>query len=158
MAASSMGRETFMKWCILADFFSSENSVWLDNFIDHPDLTFVKVPPYRREASWHARRGMTTGLSKWLVHITHACKGLAQRPDGIITCFPRIAMSMGLVLRLTGRRIPVVAHNFNIGTLAPSLKQRFARLAASRIDHFLVHSPSEIAPYAAYLGVPEERV
>lgn len=147
-----------MKWCILADFFSSGNSRWLDDFIDHPALEFVKVPPDTAAASWHSQRGVTTGGRKWLRHFAHARKALAQDPDGIITCFPQLAMSVGLLLRLTGRRIPVVAHNFNIGALVPGPRQRIARLAASRIDRFLVHSPSEVAPYAAYLGVPEERV
>lgn len=147
-----------MKWCILADFFSSTNSRWLDDFIDHPSLEFVKVPPDTAGGDWHSQRSMTTGLRKWFRHLAHARKALAARPDGIITCFPQLAMSVGLMLRMTGRRIPVVAHNFNIGALAPGLRQRIARLAASRIDRFLVHSPSEVAPYAAYLGVPEDRV
>ncbi len=147
-----------MKWCILADFFGSKNSRWLDDFIDHPDLEFVKVPPLSDAGSWHSQRGMTTGAAKWLRHIRHARKAMAENPDGIITCFPQLAMSVGLMQRLTGRRRPVVAHNFNIGALVPGLRQRVARLAATRIDHFLVHSPSEVAPYAAYLGVPEDRV
>ena len=118
----------------------------------------MKVPPDTDGGSWHSQRGMTTGIAKWLRHIRHARKALATEPDGIITCFPQLAMSVGLMLRLTGRRRPVVAHNFNIGALVPGLRQRIARLAASRIDHFLVHSPSEVAPYAEYLGVPQDRV
>ena len=148
-----------MKWCVIADFFEpNRDNVWLDDFIDHPALTFEKIAPGGTAENWHQRKGMTTGLAKWRRHFAHASRALASRPDGIVTCFPQLAMCVGLLQRLRGTRIPVIAHNFNVGVLNPGLKQRMARVAASRIDRFLVHSPLEIAPYADYLGVPEPRV
>lgn len=147
-----------MKWCVIADFFASDDAVWLDDFIKNPALEFRKVAPTTEAGSWHTARSMSTGLSKWLRHFTHARAAFAEKPDGIITCFPQLAMSVGLIKRLQFRKTPVVAHNFNIGKLTPGVRQKIAQASAAAIDHFIVHSPSEVAPYAAYMGVPEDRV
>ena len=147
-----------MKWCVIADFFKSENVTWLDDFIDDPRLTFQKVVPAGDESSWHTEATMTTGFAKWARHFRHARRAFSRHPDGIVTCFPQLAMSVGLLKRLGFRKMPVVAHNFNIGSLTPGLKQWFARVAASGIDEFIVHSPSEVDPYAVYLDVPKDRI
>lgn len=147
-----------MKWCVLADFFSADDVLWLDSYIGNPSLTFHKLAPGSKKETWHTARSMTTGLAKWRRHFRHVQAGFAAKPDGIITCFPQLAMSVGLMKRLRFSRVPVIAHNFNIGILAPGLRQRIARFSAAAIDHFIVHAPSEVAPYAEYLGVPEDRV
>lgn len=159
MATRNKTETAPQRWAILADYFDPDGeNIWLDDFIDDPGLRFEKVAADARGEDWHKRKGMTTGLGKWRRHFAHARKALATEPDGIITCFPQLAMAVGLLQRLGRTRIPVVAHNFNVGVLAPGMKRRMARAAAGRIDHFLVHSPLEVAPYAAYLGVPEARV
>lgn len=147
-----------MKWTILADFFESGGDTWLDDFIDHDGLSFQKVPPPRAAGSWHVKRGARTEAREWMRHWRHAATGHRTRPDGFITCFPPLAMCVAAQKRLWRSKAPIVAHNFNLGPLAPGPRQRAARFAAQAIERFLVHSPLEVAPYAAYLGVPEARV
>lgn len=147
-----------MKWCVLADFFSADDVQWLDASIDNSLLTFKKIAPKAKRGTWHTARSMTTGAAKWRRHFRHVQAGFAVKPDGLIVCFPQLAMSAGLIKRMRFSKVPVIAHNFNIGTLAPGLRQRLAQFSAAAIDHFIVHSPSEVAPYAAYLGVPQDRV
>ena len=147
-----------MKWAVLADFFADDQGIWLDDFISHPALSFQKLPPQRMAGNWHMRRGQRTGAGQWLQHWRHSGSGMAARPDGFITCFPPLAMCVAARKRLARARTPIVAHNFNLGPLISGPRQQAARFAATAIDRFLVHSPHEVAPYAAYLGVPQERV
>ena len=146
-----------MKWGVAADFFTAQDNVWLDDFINDPRLEFHKVVPPAARTDWHHRKSMRTSGGRWLGHLAHARTALNADADGLITCFPQLAVTAGLQMRLRRIRRPLVAYNFNIGALVSGPRQRLARFAAGAIDRFVVQSPSEIALYAGYLGLPEER-
>lgn len=146
-----------MKWCIIADFFESVDERWLDDFIADSRLEFQKIKPSSQGKDWHAQRFMHTGLKKWLRHFKHAMDAFSTHSDGIITCFPQLAMCAGLLKRLYRSKTILVAYNFNVGTLSPGLRRRLARYSSVGIDRFIVHSPSEIDAYAKYFNLPHDR-
>lgn len=147
-----------MTWHVVADFLSSERDVWLDDFIDDPRLDFRKIPRTPLKTDWHRQAGMKTGVRRWLEHLAQARRALRGSPEGVITCYPPLAMCAGLLAALRRRPPRIVAYHFNIGELRSGVFRKLARLASKRIDCFVVHSPTEIPPYAAYLGVPEDRL
>ena len=147
-------------WHVVAAFFSGPDPRWLDDFIADPRLSFRKVLPPNQIEDWHHARGRRTSLGRWFGHLQHARRAFSGHPDGIITCFPQLAMCCAIwrSLRPARARPTIVAYNFNLGSLAPGPRRWLARTFATQIDVFAVHSPRELAPYAAYLGVPEEKV
>ena len=145
------------KWNIVARFFTSTEANWLDDFIDDPDLSFRKIT-VTRDASWHKARKPRTSGQQWLNVLGQSWRAFQGRPDGVITCFPQLAMTVAILKRLTFRRTRLVAHNFNLGGFPGGRKQRLARFAAQGIDVFIVHSPLEVGSYADYLGIPAQRV
>lgn len=144
-------------WTVAAFFFLDARSSWLDNLIDDENLIFRKVMPLRRSKSWHRKRTAWDGLKVWAGHMGQAARAFGHRPEGVVTAFPQLAMSAGLLKRLGPVKPHIVAYNFNLGSLSPGRRQKVARFIAPAIDAFVVHSPMEIGPYAAYLGVPESR-
>lgn len=145
-------------WAVVASYFRSEDDPWIDNFIVDDGLEFSKVVAANDQGSWHFDRGRTTGMRRWIGHLQQVRKAMSLRPDGIITSFPQPAMIAGLLKRLYRTDTKIIAYTFNLGALPQGWRQRLARFAAARIDRFVVHSPTEVEPYAAYLGVPKERV
>jgi len=151
-----------MHWRIAADHFGGPGSTWIDDFVPPTaGLTFEKVPPPERGASWHNQKSARTGAAAWMRHLRHAGQALKGHPgtglDGLVTVFPQLALTAGAIKRVRRLDLPLVAWTFNIGTLAPGPRQRLARFAAPALDRIIVHSPTEIAPYARYFGLPEDR-
>jgi glycosyltransferase involved in cell wall biosynthesis len=142
------------RWHIAANFFT-DNSRWLDDFIDDERLSFTKIPAGWRD-NWH-QRGKVTGVREWLAHFRHAWSAMRGRPDGVITCFPQLAICAGTLKALGFGRPRIVAHNFNLGEISSPLKRRLASWASRYIDRFLVHSPVEVERYARWLGLPADR-
>ena len=145
------------KWNVAARFFPSAEAPWLDYFIHDPDLSFPKIAATSGE-SWHKSKKTRTSGQQWLSILGQGWRAFQGRPDGIITCFPQLAMTVAILKRLTFRHPRLVAYNFNLGGFPGGLQQRLARFAAQAIDVFIVHSPSEVESYADYLGVPVQRV
>lgn len=145
------------RWSVVAEFFTSPESKWLDDFIQDPDIIFTKVRAFHRE-NWHAAKGRRTGVGKWLRLLGQGRRAFAGRPDGVITCFPQLAMIVALIKRLTFRKTRLIAHNFNLGGFPGGPRRALARYAARGIDLILVHSPSEVESYTAYLDLPPGRV
>ena len=142
-------------WHIAANFFVGNQSRWLDDFINDENLTFSKIPAIQSE-NWH-RRGSKTGLRQWHHHFRHAWRALRGRPDGVITCFPQLALCLS-ILKLVGVGRPyVVAHNFNLGSTTDKWKGQLAGLALRGVDRFLVHSPVEVERYPRWLNIPADR-
>jgi glycosyltransferase involved in cell wall biosynthesis len=148
-------------WTIAAEFFTAKTGAklgaWLDDFITDPDLRFTKIPAARRE-DWHQAARPRTGVRKWLRLISQGARALAPRPHGVITCFPQLAMVVGVLKRLSFSRARVIAHNFNLGGFPGGARRALARFAARGLDIVIVHSPSEVESYGAYLGLPPGRV
>jgi glycosyltransferase involved in cell wall biosynthesis len=144
------------RWAIAAGFFESPESSWLDDFIQDPGLSFTKVPPARRIQDWHFGKARTDGRG-WIAYFRHAYQAFRLDPDGIITCFPQLAIAAGAIRRLGRRKPRLIAYNFNLGSFPGGLRRALARFGGAAVDRFVVHSPQEIARYARYFGLPEER-
>jgi glycosyltransferase involved in cell wall biosynthesis len=149
-----------MIWAVAATFFREEDAAtmrWLDDFVPPSDRrSFVKLGRPGPEESWHGRRSRATPVRAWAQQVRQATRCL--KADGIVTVFPPLAVVVGLLQRLRGTRKPHLAWCFNMGSHPGGVRQRLARLAASRIDLFVVHSRAEIETVATYLDIPRDRV
>lgn len=146
------------RWAVVAHFFTGHNDRWLDDFINNPQIKFTKVPPVTGSDTWHIRKSKLTSQREWLGHFRQALKAFWKRPDGIIACFPQLAMCAALLKKVTRRNVRIIAYNFNLGALRSGRRQSAARFVADQINYFVVHSPSEVESYASYLGVSREKV
>ena len=147
------------RWTVVAAFFTGAESRWLDDFIDDPGRVFRKQGLVGRSTAedWHAR-GPRTPLGRWLGHLRQARAALADRPDGVIACYPQLAMCVALLKRLGRHKPQIIAYNYNLGGFPGGPKRRLARFVASQIDAYVVHSPVEVEAYARYLDVAPDRV
>lgn len=143
------------RWNIAANFFTDDRGRWLDDFIEDAGLTFTKIPAGHVD-NWHDR-GRRTGARQWLDHFRHAWRAMRGRPDGLITCFPQLAVCAGTLKALGFGRPKIVAHNFNLGEISSSWKRRLANRGLRHVDRFLVHSPIEVERYSRWLDLPTER-
>lgn len=146
------------RWVVIAAFFSGKSDRWLDDFIEDPRVSFEKVIPSRSRESWHVKKLAITSLSGWLGHLLHARAAYRRQPDGIVTCFPQLAMCAAIWKCLGRAKPPIIAYNYNLGPLRPGLRQWLARRVAQQIDIYVVHAPQEVDSYAVYLGVPQDRI
>jgi glycosyltransferase involved in cell wall biosynthesis len=149
--------EVKSRWIVLASFFSSHTDRWLDDFIQENDLTFIKLVPPLPVRNWHAGKKKMTPILTWLTHFRHARDAMKAAPDGVITCFPQLAMTAAIWKALLRKPARIIAYNFNLGELRPGFPKKLARAFAARIDSFVVHSPEEVQRYAEYLGLPPDR-
>jgi glycosyltransferase involved in cell wall biosynthesis len=145
-----------MKWIILAPFISSERNLWLGQFVPGPH-TFRTVP------SDDVRKyDKATGARGWLGHFRHAWKGLRvarqEMPAGIITAFPQLPVTVGLLSTLFVPRVPIVAWTFNLGSLPRGLKRWISVRALRRVDALVVHSRAEIIQYSECFDVPRGKI
>lgn len=149
---------------ILAPFFAGGgvgagggSNAWIDDFCHRTDLEFNKAPYPKQPESWH-NRGAVTPLIEWLRHFDYVRRGMAWKPDCIITSFPQLAFAAAVLLPLMGKPgARLVAWNFNLGSLAGRWKGRLAGMALRRVDRFIVHAQGEIGSYAKWLGIREEK-
>ncbi len=147
-------------WYIAAPFIRASDDRWLHSFVRSPWLAFRVVPaPYD-----HDRSRRTTGGRQWLDYLQHSvrlfsCMWRHGNPDrtGIITSFPQLAVTAGLLKQITGCECTLVAWLFNLGEIYSGTKGKLARLALRRVDCFVVHSRHEIRAYSEWLGLPESR-
>jgi Glycosyl transferases group 1 len=146
------------KISILAPFLSDPEDIWIDSFCDRPDFDFAKkLVPAGDRKSWHERQGTRTPLWQWLYFLKHAQASLRTDCDCIITCFPQFALAAAAVSSF-GRNAttPIIAWNFNIGSVSNEWKGYFAGRVLRRASRFVVHARSEIKEYAKWLGLDEE--
>ncbi len=131
---------------------------WIDDFAP-PGSGFVfhkVIPPEKDEISWHSR-GAATTAREWVRHFRYALKAALSGRDIVVTNFPPLAFAACFWKLALGRRFRVVAWSFNIGSVASAAKGRVAGFLMRRADLLIVHSREEIARYAAWLGLPEEK-
>ena len=158
-AGIARGRMVVDKWTIAAPFFGRRgDDRWLDDFVDDPSIAFRKQGPVGRVGDWHARRGRGTPVGEWIGFLGQARAAMSDDPDGIVTCFPQLAMCVALLKRLGRRKPRLIAYNYNLGGLPDGIRRRLARFVAREVDVYVVHAPCEVARYAAYLDVPPDRV
>lgn len=145
-------------WIVIAAFFRDKNARWLDDFIEGEGISFSKLAPPGKWRDWHAGRLRITPLTSWIGHMRHARAAVRLAPAGIVTCFPQLAICAAFWKKFGSAKPHLIAYNFNLGELRPGLRQRLARSVAGQIDCYVVHSPEEVARYAAYLDIPQDRV
>lgn len=146
------------RWVVIAEFFRGQDDRWLDDFIVDDGISFEKVASSASRRDWHSGRSKLTPLAKWFSHLRHARAAFRGGPDGIIACFPQLAICAALWKGMSRSKPRIIAYNFNLGALRPGLRQRLAQAFAGQIDCFVVHSPEEVARYADYLGVSQQHV
>lgn len=155
-----------MRWTLAAPFIHAASDRWLTDFVPNPgnDLRFDAVPA----DYYHDRSRKITGLDAWRDYARHgnatwraartaAGAAAGTRRSGIITCFPQLAITVGLRKRMARSDIPLVAWTFNLGKVYPSARRLLARAALPAVDRFIVHSRSEISAYSEWLQLPPER-
>lgn len=140
-------------WAVVAAFFEDENARWIDDFVVVLDVNFVKIIRKNRAKNWHSGKSRTTRVSVWLKHLRQAYAAYRVKPDGIVTAFPQLAMCTALL-----RKPVIIAYRFNLGGFLGGVKQKLARWLSKEVSMFVVHSPSEIEPYAASLGVSVDQI
>ncbi len=94
--------------------------------------------------------------------LRHALKTLRAVPrsdaaTGVITCFPQLPTTLGLVCRLRRRKLPIIAWAFNLGTLPTGIRRRIARFALQPVSLFVVHSRAEIEACSQWLRFDPDR-
>lgn len=149
-----------MSWLLAAPFIRDTSDRWLTRFVPNEDgaLSFHSIP-----ADYiHDRSRKVTGLDAWRDYFRHAntvwrAGRLSTGPSGVLTCFPQLAITVGLRKRLALSGTPLVAWNFNLGKLYPGARRRLARTALPAVDRFIVHSRSEVTAYSDWLDMPVER-
>lgn len=148
-----------MWWAVAAPFFNQDDPEtlrWLDDYAARPGRSFLKVSQGSPEGNWHKRRRRTTTLRGWSTQFQQARRCVDA--DGVITVFPPLAISVGLIQHLRRSAKPHIAWCFNLGGRPDGIRRALARLAARKITHLVVHSRAEIALVADYLDLPEHRV
>ncbi len=149
------------KWYVIAPFIKSRHDRWLHSFIGAPDLQFLVVP-----ASYeHDRSRSTTNGRQWLDYFRHSVRlfstilsqGDVGKVAGIVTNFPQLAVTTGVLKRVSGCRCRLVAWLFNLGAVYHGPKGKLARFALQGVDCFVVHSRHEIKVYSQWLNLPESR-
>ncbi len=77
--------------------------------------------------------------------------------QAIVAHGPTSAAWCGLFARMTGLRIPILAHSFNFTSLPSWPKRLVFKRSLSEIDRFVVFSTVERDLYAKTFGLPPER-
>ena len=147
-----------MDWYLAAPFIYDANDLWLTNFVPNATGRFHVIPAAYR----HNRSRRMTGAGGWADYFQHgarvwrAARQVTGR-SGILTCFPQLPLTIGLQKRLSRSDIPIVAWNFNVGTLYGGARLKLAQTAFAAVDRFIVHSRAEISTCSDWLGLPAER-
>ena len=142
-----------MKWHVLTPFLQTRDQAWLTDKVQGHQFNIVPAgyqhDRLRARASWR----------DWGDYLGHTLRGWREmgRHDGLITSFPQLAGTCGLLKRMTRQAGPLVAWNFNLGALYEGQQQRASRFMLSAVDVFVVHSRHECQTYSQWLGLPESR-
>src|SRR4051812_11179570 len=149
-----------MHWVVVAPFNTAdEDRGWLTPFVPGHDHTFRLVgrPPGLAQ---HAG-GSNLSAKGWWYTWQYARRAWRQRPAdkpaGILTVFPQLAVTSGLRGRLSPADAPIVAWCFNMGRLYHGMKGKVARFALRHVRKFVVHSRAEVGQYSRWLDLPADR-
>jgi len=152
-----------MHWKVLTPWWNSGGSAddWIPGQISPPTQHFDVVPaPYIHDP-YRSRKNTST--KQWCDYLLHALWGwltalrVREEPVGFVTAFPQLAVTVGLIKRVSRSRAPVLAWCYNMGKTYEGLKGRLARFSLRGIDLFVVHSRKEIQTYSEWLGLPPDR-
>jgi len=146
-----------MKWLIVAPFIKSSDNEWLGAFVPGERHRFSTVP-----SETSASSGPRTSLAGWMGHVRQGWRALRlahrQQHTGLITVFPQLPVTTGLLSALFRPRAPIIAWTFNIGRLPGRTKRLLSIWALRRVDAVIVHSRAEIREYSAYFRLPANKL
>ena len=148
-----------MHWILLAPFLVKTDQPWIHQHIASPDHSFEVVPADYA----HDRSRARTSAREWIDYLRHAWRGRraalasVRQPVGIITAFPQLPVFSGLLKRLVGPDVAIVAWSFNLGHRFDGWKGRLAAFALRSVDRIVVFSRREMLTYAAMFGLPGAR-
>ncbi|NRD44947.1 glycosyltransferase family 4 protein [Corallococcus exiguus] len=144
-------RVLFVAW------FLREDRRWLGAFLppEHFECSYVgleePVDSTQKRTPW----------KKWWQFFRLALKArreLARHPqDLIVTAFPQVGFTVGLVNLLTFVRTPHVIWYFNCGHEYRGLRKWLSRLAYRGVDRCLVYTRHERSVYARVFALPKSR-
>jgi glycosyltransferase involved in cell wall biosynthesis len=145
-------------WILAAPFIFQRGDTWLEPFVPEQRHTFVAVPARYR----HNRSRSRTNSVEWVDYFRHAAatwtaSRRSPSPTGIVTCFPQLALAVGLRKAVSRSATPLLAWTFNLGRLYGGVRRGLARFALSGVDLFVVHSRQEVDAYAAWLDVSRDK-
>ncbi|MBM0740901.1 glycosyltransferase family 4 protein [Phormidium sp. CLA17] len=148
-----------MHWTLAAPFIHNLkiDGEWLIPYIDGDRHQFSIIPRTKPLANWHTRSSSATDYQEWLIYLQHGKDAVKASEGGVVTVFPQLASAVGIQQRLSGRRIPVVAWLFNVGTCPNGMRRWLAQVSLQDIDRFVVHTRRERDMYSQWLGIPKER-
>ncbi|MCS6815313.1 MAG: glycosyltransferase family 4 protein [Cyanobacteria bacterium] len=149
-----------MHWTIAASFINADNlssQKWLVPFIPGNRHTFEIVPRPQPLPNWHHAKRSVTDISQWLIYWEHGKRCLQATQGGVITVFPQLAAVVATQAKLTGKKTPIIAWLFNVGTCKQGIKRWLAKASLDNVDYFVVHSRREIDIYHQWLGIEREK-
>ena len=144
-----------MDWIVVAPFDVRESRNWLTPFVPGDDHTFqfvLRPPGLARNVG-----GSTMSAAGWWHMLRYARRAWPSSGAGLITVFPQLAAAGGLLGRVFGPDVPIVAWCFNMGRLYGGIRGAAARVALRHVRRFVVHSSGEIPRYSEWLDVPPDR-
>ncbi len=150
-----------MHWTVAApqiDKYNLINEAWLTEYVPGSRHKLHIVPRQEPLKSWHNRSSSVTEFKDWLIYWQHSMAAINETEGGMITLFPQLPAVAGIQQRITGKRIPVVAWQFNIGSYYSGMRRLLAQVSLSEVDRFIVHSRREIDIYHQWLGIPLDRL
>ena len=139
---------------------SDDEPHWLERFVPadaREAYAFVGVRRDEPTRSSH-ERGAVAGPGDWRREAAYVRKALRIEPDVLVTLFPQSALVACAIKRVTGAKTKIVAWAFNLGSTSSVAKGKAAGLFLRAADRLIVHSSEEVPRYAAWLGLPEEKV
>ena len=148
-----------MQWVLLGSSMGGYDHHWITRFVPAGRHRFTDI----HAAYDHDRSRRATSAGQWVDYLRHACRGfrvarLTGDPRiGLLTVFPQLALAAGLLKRVLGRPLPIIAWSFNLGQDFSGWKARLARIGLQAVERIVVHSRREIETYAAAFGLPRER-
>jgi glycosyltransferase involved in cell wall biosynthesis len=149
-----------MHWTVAAPWIHKSNLMnefWLTPYVDSSCHQFEIVPRSEPLPSWHKRKSAVTGFKDWLIYWQQAADAVKATKGGVITVFPQLPALVGMQRRITGKRFPIVAWLFNVGTCSDGMRRWLAQASLKDIDRFVVHTRREQEIYQEWLGIPKER-
>ncbi len=149
-----------MHWTVAAPWIHKSNltkEFWLTPYVDSSRHQFEIVPRSEPLPSWHERKSAVTGFKDWLIYWQQGVDAVKATKGGIITVFPQLPAVIGMQRRISGKRFPIVAWLFNVGTCSDGMRRWFAQASLKDIDRFVVHTRREREIYQEWLGIPKER-
>jgi glycosyltransferase involved in cell wall biosynthesis len=142
---------------LLVAWFLRPDRKWLGEFLPPDRFECSYVGLEERVDSTEKR----TPWTKWWQLTKLAVKArthLARHPqDLVVTAFPQVGFTVGLVNLLTLARTPHVVWYFNCGHEYQGLRKWMSRVAYRYVDRFIVYTKHERSVYARVFALPESR-